>query len=65
MHYIQDIKQINLYFEYSFTRPYPTSSSQTSIKHLDYNLYNKEEGKKKTFILIMLSLCDDTLIFNF
>ena len=41
-----NFKKINLYFEYSFTRPYPTSS-QTAIKHLDYNIYDKDNEKEK------------------
>ncbi len=59
-----DIKEINLYFEYSFSRPYPTSSSQTAIKHLDYNLYNKEKGKNAEKSDILSGLFNALMCYN-
>jgi hypothetical protein len=59
-----DIKEINLYFEYSFSRPYPTSSSQTAIKHLDYNLYNKEKGKNSEKTEILSGLFNALMCYN-
>ena len=60
-----NIKQINLYFEYSFSRPYPTAS-QTATKHLDYNLYkegnDKEEKINRTDIVS--SLFDALMCYN-
>ena len=50
---LSNIKQINLYFEYSFSRPFPTAT-QTATKHLDYNLFKAGDDKDNDIIKLKI-----------